>query len=135
LSGSLRKLEVGVPVCETCRETINRRQRTGGAIGLLVGTVVGTAVGGLLGVWLGDGRASPVCLGAMIGLCLAALVGSTVGLVLSRRLPVRFRRYNPTRGTVSVRFDNPEIAARVIARLREHAPASARSPGNEPEEF
>jgi hypothetical protein len=136
VSGNRRTVEIGVPVCEACREALARRQRTGGVVGLLAGTVLGTTVGGLIGAWLGEGRQMPLYLGALMGLCAATLIGSTAGLMLSRRLPVRFRRYNPNRGTVSVRFDNPEIAAGVLARLREPLPPTpAGPPGDESDPF
>jgi hypothetical protein len=60
-------------------------------------------------------------LGAFGGLFAGTMIGSLLGVTLTRRLPVRFRHYSPSRGTVSVRFSNPEIAARVIEELREKA--------------
>ena len=125
LTGTARSLEVSVPLCEVCREAVLRRQRIGGGIGLILGTIVGTALGGLVGAYLGEGRQLALYLAALVGLSLGALVGSGLAVALSRRLPVRFRRYNPVRGTVSVRFANPLIAAGVISSLREQAEAAA----------
>jgi hypothetical protein len=135
LLGTWRSLEVGVPLCEACREAALRRQRIGAGLGLIAGTILGTALGGLVGTWRGEGRQLALYLGALLGLSLGALAGSALGIVLSRRLPVRFRRYNPVRGTVSVRFDNPVIAARVISALREaEARAAAGSRGGDERE-
>src|SRR5262249_8012986 len=122
-----RSLPVSVPLCEKCREAVVRRQRFGGALGLILGTLVGTSLGGLVGAWRGEGRQLPLYLGALLGLAFAALIGSGLGVALSRRLPVRFRRYNPLRGTISIRFDNPAIAAQVISALREAGRQAAAS--------
>jgi hypothetical protein len=115
----VRAVEVAVPVCIACRDSIAARQRLGGAVGLGMGAFVGTAVGGGLAGWLGEARDLPLLLGCFAGLFVGTLAGSLLGVTLTRRLPVRFRRYSPSRGIVSVRFDNPEIAARVIAAMRE----------------
>jgi hypothetical protein len=117
----VRAREVAVPVCMQCRETIAARQRFGGALGFVLGCVVGTALGVVLAAWQEGLHESPLLVGGFAGMFLGALVGSLLGVSLSRRLPVRFRRYSPSRGTVSVRFDNPAIAARVIAALRNEA--------------
>jgi hypothetical protein len=97
-------------------------------VGLLAGTLLGTTVGWLAGTWLGEGHNLPLYLGTLLGLSAGALAGAVLGLAWWRRLPVRFRRYNAARGTVSVRFDNPAIAARVIAALREQAEAALARP-------
>jgi hypothetical protein len=123
ITGTPRSVQVGVPLCEVCREAVLRRQRIGGALGLILGTILGTAIGGVVGAWLGEGRQLPLYLAALLGLLFAALLGSGLGVALARRLPVRFRRFNPVRGTVSVRFDNPAIAAQVISSLREQSHA------------
>src|SRR5262249_54431096 len=48
-------------------------------------------------------------------LAVGGLAGLMTGLLLSLRLPVRFRRYAPVKGTLEVRFDNPEVAAGFLA--------------------
>jgi hypothetical protein len=113
-----RAIDLPVPVCETCRERIARRQRTGGAVGFAVGALLGAGAGILLGGLLGDGRRFALGLGAFTGFFVGTLAGSILGTALARRPPVRVRRYSPSRGLVSVRFENPEIAAGVIASLR-----------------
>jgi hypothetical protein len=128
LVGGIRGAEVAVPVCEPCKERIVNQQRAGGWLGLAIGAIVGTGIGLLVGGWQGEGRDLPLYLGAFIGLFLGSFIGSTIGLALSDRgAPVRLRRYSPSRGLVSVRFANPDIAARVLASLR----ARELGPGEE----
>jgi hypothetical protein len=115
----MRTAEVAVPICTVCRDHLIAEQRRGGIIGLGLGASAGAVIGLGLGAWLGDLRHLPLLLGVFAGLFAGTLAGSLLGVALSRRLPVRFRRYSPARGTVSVRFSNPVIAARVIADLRE----------------
>jgi hypothetical protein len=98
-----------------------REQRRGGLLGLVLGGVIGSVLGVSLGAWLGEMRDVPLMLGAFAGLFAGTLAGSLIGVTLTRRLPVRFRRYSPSRGLVSVRFANPQIAARVIEQMREQA--------------
>jgi hypothetical protein len=117
----VRAVEVAVPVCMQCREQIAGRQRIGGALGLVLGALLGTAIGAGIGAWQGDLHDTPLLLGGFAGLFVGTLGGSLAGVAFSRRLPVRFRHYSPSRGTVSVRFANPAIAARVIADLREQS--------------
>ena len=117
----VRTIEVGIPICLACRDQIVAHQRRGGAIGLALGAFLGTAAGALLGAWLGEARDMPLLLSAFAGLFVGTLTGSLLGVTLSRRLPIRFRRFSPSRGVVSVRCDNPLIAAHMIAGLREQA--------------
>jgi hypothetical protein len=125
LTGSFRAVEVGVPLCEACRDRAARRQRSGGMRGLLAGLLLGSIAGSVAGAWKGEGSPPYIYLGALVGLSVGGLIGSLAGLSLSRRLPVRFRRYDPLHGTVAVRFDNPAIAAAVLASLREQAAADS----------
>lgn len=135
LTGTYRAVEVGVPLCETCREAVARRQRSGGLRGLLAGLMLGAGGGSLAGAWWSEGGTPYIYLGAVLGLSVGALVGSVVGLALSRRLPVRFRRYDPLQATVSVRFDNPVIAENVLAALHEQEAAAPGSDDGEAETF
>jgi hypothetical protein len=125
--GGLRGVELPVPVCEACRDYIVQRGRNGGSLGLVVGAALGTALGVGLGVWYGEGRDLALWLGALLGFFPGAFAGSLLGLTLSRKMPVRVRGYSPSRGLVSVRFENPAIAARVLEGLRQ-----AQQPAEEP---
>ncbi len=127
LLGGMRGVVLPVPVCESCKAYIEQRQRSGGTLGLIAGAVLGTAVGIGLGVWLGEGRDLALWLGALSGFFAGTFAGSLLGLTLSRKMPVRVRGYSPSRGLVSVRFENPEIAARVL-----HAIRRAEKPADEP---
>ena len=80
--------------------------------------VLAPFVASLIAGALGEGHRFALGLGAFAGLFVGTLAGSLLGSVLTRRLPVRLRRYSPSRGLVSVRFENPEVAAAVIASLR-----------------
>jgi hypothetical protein len=117
----MRAAEVGVPICTVCRDRIVREQRRGGLLGLVLGAFICSVLGFALGGWLGELRQLPLMLGTFAGLFVGTLGGSLIGVTLSRRLPIRFRRYSPSRGLVSVRFTNPEIATRVIEQMREQA--------------
>jgi hypothetical protein len=117
----VRTAEVAVPICVECREKMVREQRRGGLLGLVLGSFLGAVVGVALGGWLGEMRQVPLMLGMFAGLFVGTFVGSLIGVSLSRRLPIRFRRYLPSRGVVSVRFTNPAIAAHVIEQIREQA--------------
>jgi hypothetical protein len=119
LIGGPRAIELPVPVCEPCKEFINQKQRNGGSLGLAVGAALGTAVGVGLGVWLGEGRDLALLLGLFFGFFLGSFTGSMLGLTMSRKLPIRLRNYSPSRGLVSVRFENPLIAAQVLEAMRQ----------------
>jgi hypothetical protein len=117
----MRSAEVAVPICTECRDRLVREQRRGGLLGLVLGGFIGSVVGITLGGWLGEMREVPLMLGTFAGLFVGTLFGSLIGVTLTRRLPIRFRGYSPSRGLVSVRFTNPEIATRVIEQMREQA--------------
>ena len=92
-----------VPLCEKCHRAISTRQRLGGLVGALVGLALGFPWGLIV--------AAPLL-----------IVGSVVGFLWSRRLPVRLRRYSPTRGVVSVSFAHPLIALQTLEPLRHRLP-------------
>ena len=117
LLGGVRSLEVPMPLCEPCRDFLALRQRRGGFIGSAVGAFLGLAVGYAGAGWYDEGRDASLWLGGSLGLAAGVIAGSILGVVLTRRLPVRVRRYSPSRGLVSVRFENPEVAARVLAEI------------------
>jgi hypothetical protein len=122
LTGTRQNVEIGVPVCDRCREAIVGRQRRGGTFGLLAGGSLGAALCGITAGLLADGRMEPLLLGTLLGLAVGGLAGLMTGLLLSLRLPVRFRRYAPVKGTLEVRFDNPEVAASFLASRDAEAP-------------
>lgn len=119
LPGGPRGMELQIPICEDCKQVIEVRQRRGGFMGLAVGAVVGTVVGVALAVWLGEARDASLWLGTAFGLIAGVMFGSAIGLSVSRRLPVQARHYSPSRGLVSVRFENPEVATSLLTSLRQ----------------
>ncbi|MFO0879711.1 MAG: hypothetical protein U0840_20380 [Gemmataceae bacterium] len=119
LPGGPRGIEMLVPVCEVCKDVIESRQRRGGFLGMALGAVIGTAVGVTLAVLLGEARDASLWVGTAFGLVVGTMLGTALGLSWSRRLPVRVKNYSPSRGIVSVRFENPEIAAGVVENLRQ----------------
>lgn len=123
--GGARGVELPVPVCDPCKERLVGQQRNGGYVGLAIGAILGTGAGLVLGGRLGEGQDVALYLGAFVGLFLGSFVGSMLGLTLSSRMPVRARRYSPSRGLVNIRFENPEIGARVHASLRARQEAAA----------
>jgi phosphate/sulfate permease len=94
---------LALPLCERCHRAIGARQR----LGSLIGALVGLAAGFLWGL--------PVAISLLI-------VGAILGFLWSRRLPVRLRRYSPSRGVVSVSFAHPLIALQTLEPLRHRFP-------------
>ena len=119
LLGGIRTLEIHVPLCEPCGDFLAHRQRRGGFLGSALGAFLGTAVGYIGAGWWHEGRDVALWLGGAFGLAVGVIVGSLSGVALTRRMPVRIRRYSPSRGLVSVRFENPEVAARVLATVND----------------
>ncbi|MFO0926352.1 MAG: hypothetical protein U0736_04840 [Gemmataceae bacterium] len=126
LVGGLRGVEIPVPVCDACKERLVTRQRNGGYIGLAVGAILGAGVGLAIGGLLGEGRDLALYLGAFTGLFLGSFAGSMLGLFAATRMPVQVRNYSPSRGLVRVRFENPEVGARVQEALRSNPGAPPR---------
>src|SRR5262249_61006579 len=71
------------------------------------------------------GWRSVLCLGVGAG-TVGALAGFLVGVPLGRRLPVQLRGYSPSRGTLQVRFRNPEYGAAVWQLMRQRLRAARR---------
>ncbi len=116
--GGVRGIEVPIPVCTPCKELIEARQRRGGFLGLGIGMLFGVALGLVLAAWLGDWRDDALWLGTSFGFLVGAILGSVTGTLLTAKLPVRLRRYSPSRGLVSAQFENPQIAQQVLQTIR-----------------
>jgi hypothetical protein len=114
----VRPLEVPVPVCEACQHRLLRRQHQGGRAGMAIGALVG--LGGALLAW-GSGAADPGLLLPLLlgGLAAGAIVGFLVGTSSAHRPPAELARYSPSRGTVAVRFRNPDYTALVLEAMQE----------------
>jgi hypothetical protein len=55
---------------------------------------------------------------ALAALAVGGIAGFIVGTWSSGRLPAELSGYSPSRGTLSLRFRNPEYAANVLAAMR-----------------
>jgi hypothetical protein len=120
MTGTSRSLELPVPVCDACQEDLRARQQRGSSTGTSLG-----ALAGLLGVgWfvLRGGLAfNTLAVLALGGLAVGGIAGFLIGTFVSRQLPVQVRRYDPARGTLSLRFRNPDYAAQVLDAMRAQA--------------
>ncbi len=125
VTGTSRSLELPVPVCDACQEDLRARQQRGSSTGTSLG-----ALGGLLGVGYfvlrGGLDFNTLAALALGGLGAGGLVGFLVGTYAGRRLPVQVRGYDPARGTLSLRFRNPDYAAQVLDAMRAQARQSRR---------
>jgi hypothetical protein len=111
-----RVLQLGVPVCETCQQEIRRRQQRGGMWGMRLGGALLAGVVVVYGLVENDfGGLGILILGAAAA---GAIAGFIMGTWLATRLPVAFRNYSPARGTVSMRFREPEHASWFMEALR-----------------
>jgi hypothetical protein len=115
---NLRPLELSVPVCDACHEEVRRRQQRGGMIGMSMGAVLGAGSVMLLSLAPGANGMGGQWLVTALALVAGALVGFVVGTAVGRRAPVQVRRYSPGRGTLELRFRNPEYAARVLDAMK-----------------
>jgi hypothetical protein len=113
-----RAAELQVPLCADCQGRVRERQLWGEMVGLGAGLVLGGGVP--VGVALARGGASPglLLVLALLGMALGGVLGIQTGIGVARRLPVQVRNYAPARGTVSIRFDNPDYAAQVLQAMR-----------------
>jgi hypothetical protein len=116
----VRPLELAVPVCPVCQARLRQNLHRGGVRGMAAGATVLLGMGALVGL---QGGADPGTVFAF-GLGSAAvggIVGFLLGTSASRRPPAELCRYSPSRGTVAVRFRNPEYAALVLETMQAKA--------------
>jgi hypothetical protein len=92
-----------VPLCEKCKTAVEARQRRGAILGAVAGLLIGTLFG-------------------LFGAALGIVLGMALGFSWARRLPVRLRRYSPSRGVVSVRFAHQAIGRQTLEPLRHALP-------------
>jgi hypothetical protein len=111
-----RALVLAVPVCETCHGTIRRKQQRGGIWGQFVGAVLLAGAVAVYGFVENDFQGLGIL--AMGAAAAGAVAGFVTGTWLATSLPVAFRDYSPGRGTVRIRFRDPEQAAWFLEALR-----------------
>jgi hypothetical protein len=114
-----RAVEVPIPVCPACQEEVRQRRQHAGSQGLSLGALAGLVL--LVLVALGGGRWNGTVLGVLALGALAAggLAGFLLGTALAGRPPAQLRRYSPRRGTLSLRFRDPEYAGLVLEAMRD----------------
>lgn len=115
-----RQLEIALPVCENCHEQIRQRQELGGRVGMLLGGVLLPGLAGVITFLYGAPEL--LVLLALFTLPVGAILGFGIGTAVRRRLPLQFRHYSPTRGTVSLRFRDRDRAGPLLEILRERHP-------------
>jgi hypothetical protein len=121
-----RHAEIAIPVCAACHAAIRRRQQQVSAGMMAVGAAAAVSVTVALAALarVNDWR-SLLYLGLGAG-AAGALAGYLVGVPLGRRLPAELRGYSPARGTLWVRFRNPEYGAAVWRLMRQRLRAARR---------
>jgi hypothetical protein len=118
LTQNNRAVELQVPVCADCQERMRDRQARGGARGMGMGAALAAAAAVALAVARGADRPGTLLLAALAGLAVGGLAGFVAGTMLAADRPVRLRHYSPARGTLALRFRNPEYAALVLQAMR-----------------
>jgi hypothetical protein len=120
-----RSLELPVPVCDACQEDLRARQQRGSSMGTSLGALAGLLAVGWF-VLRGGLAFNTLAVLALGGLAIGGIAGFLIGTLASRQLPVQVRRYDPARGTLSLRFRNPDYAAQVLDAMRAQARQSRR---------
>jgi hypothetical protein len=120
----MRTVPIRIPLCEPCKNYLAELQRRNSTLGMALGAVLGAAAGAITGGYAGEGQSQVMLLGAFFGLFLGLLIGMVIGTTMFRNLPVRFKRYIPSRGIVSVKCENPDIAERLraMSQMRRQEP-------------
>jgi hypothetical protein len=118
LTQTRRAVELTIPVCAECQEAIRWRQQRGGSLGTGLGATALLTATLALAFRGGLGGTDFLLVLGVTAVAVGGLAGFLLGTTLARRLPVRFRGYSPGRGTLSLRFRNPDYAALVLDAMR-----------------
>jgi hypothetical protein len=121
LTGTSGGVELPIPVCPACQARMQARQQRGGIQGIVRGAVVALGLTLLAALALGWQDMNTL---AILGLGIGAaggLAGFLVGTFSARRFPAQAARYSPSRGTLALRFRNPEYASLVRQAMQAHA--------------
>jgi hypothetical protein len=112
--------DLSIPLCETCQEDHVHRVARGGSLGMSLGGLAGLLV--VLGIaYFYREVIAILFIAGLLALAIGGLVGYLLGSALGNRLPVQIRHYNPSQGTLSLRFRDPDYAHLVLDTLREEA--------------
>ena len=107
-----------IPVCETCQQRIRDRYHRGGVRGLRIGMVLFCGLALLLAWNKGWQEPSLLMVVTLAALAVGGLGGFLIGTLSANRPLAELRNYSPSRGTLSLRFRQPEYAAQVLAAIR-----------------
>jgi hypothetical protein len=121
LTATSRPLELPIPICPACQARMRAWQQRGGLQGMLRGAVLTlglTLLIALVSGWQAMNTLTVLALG--IG-AAGGLAGFLIGTLTARRFPAQAARYSPSRGTVALRFRNPEYASLVRQAMQTHA--------------
>lgn len=111
-------LVLTVPTCEECQAEMLAHQRAGGARGMRLGALFLLVVAALVAFAQEGDAAGGLFLLGLGATALGGLLGFVIGTSVSRRMPVEARRYDPKRGTLHLRFVNPDYAPQVLDATR-----------------
>ncbi|MBX7106616.1 MAG: hypothetical protein K1X57_21250 [Gemmataceae bacterium] len=111
-----RSMTLGIPFCPVCRARRRRSMNIATFIGLAVGFLAGAAIGATVMGNRADG------LRTIVALALGGIIGLPAGLIArfivrDNATPLKARDYKPERGTVRVKFRNPQQSALLMAAI------------------
>jgi hypothetical protein len=111
-------LEVAIPVCEACQQRIRDRYHRGGIRGLQIGMFLFCGLALLLAWNEGWQDRSLLLVISLAALAVGGLVGFLFGTLTANRPLAELRNYSPSRGTLNLRFRQPEYAVQILAAMR-----------------
>jgi hypothetical protein len=134
LAQPVRPLELAVPVCSACQARQHADLHRGGVRGMGGGAALMLVLGAVAGHLVGADAGSMLALGMGFA-AVGGILGFLLGTSASRRPPAELCRYSPSRGTVAVRFRNPDYTALVLETMQarrtpgEPGPSATGAPG------
>ncbi len=126
LAQPVRPLELGVPVCPACQARQHEELHRGGVRGMGAGAALLLVLAAVAGHLVGADAGSMFAFGLGFA-AVGGILGFLLGTSASRRPPAELCRYSPSRGTVAVRFRNPDYTALVLETMQ--ARRAPREPG------
>ncbi len=116
----VRELTVEFPTCESCDEQLREEGQRGSRNGMFLGAILTPMLVALLGL-AAQVPLERLVLVDLLALVVGGLAGFLIGTALSHRNPIQFRRYSPARGTLQLRFRNPEQTEPFLREMRARA--------------
>jgi hypothetical protein len=118
LMSTSNPLEVPIPVCKACQQRIRQQQHRHGVRGLQMGAFAFLAMAGLLTMSLGVDNLRLMFVIGFVAAAVGGIAGFIAATSLVGQLPAELGRYSPGRGTLTLRFRNPEYTTRMLAAMR-----------------